>query len=730
MDANMKSVKPQIHLREKQTELNHSRAIKFALIYIFVGCLWVFSTDTILALFAPESSSLIAGQAVKGVIYVLGTAVIVYWLSGKAFYKIQAKTLADQLDEVEHLLDVVMSNLDQAILIVYPHRHIRSCNEKVKKIFGYEMNELIGNSTEILHVDHDHYERFGEMSQPFLEQKGVFRSTYQMKRKDGTIIDTRITVFNIHERCGWQRGVVSIIDDISDVTRNQEVLKKSEEQYRLLAENTLDVIWAMDMDYRFTYVNPAVEKVIGYTQEKFIDSNLRDHCTSEVFFELQKIIEKEVARKYSDEGSIIRTEIVHKDGSSIPVEARFKVLYDEQYSKPIGLQGTAHNISGRLRLELQLRQAQKMEAIGTLAGGIAHDFNNILGAILGYSDLALEDCKQDPDVQNNIEQVIKAGNRARELVSQILSFSRQHETEPIRFRPASIIKEAIKLIRSTLPTNITVNQNIKDVSEILADPNQMHQIVVNLCTNAYHSLEDAGGSISVILEEEFMTFEDLDSIPEVGPGNYACLHVGDTGTGIAPDVLERIFDPYFTTKESGKGTGMGLAVVHGIVKDFGGIIEVKSEIGKGSDFKVCFPVAKGVGEADSTHQEPELRIGSEHILLIDDEKMLADLMETMLHRLGYEVTSQTDSHEALEVFRKQPESFDLVITDQAMPGMTGLEISRRLLEIRSDIPIIICTGYSDKISKVKAESLGIKEFVMKPVDKNTISRVIRDALGT
>lgn len=382
----------------------------------------------------------------------------------------------------------------------------------------------------------------------------------------------------------------------------------------------------------------------------------------------------------------------------------------------------------RKKLEVQLQQAQKMEAIGTLAGGIAHDFNNILGVILGNAEMARGDCLPGSNAAGDLDEVIKASHRARELIKQILAFSRQDEAECIPMQPASIVREAMKMLRPSLPSTIEIHQEIvASPSLILADPTHIHQILMNLCTNAFQAMESTGGRIGISLREVDLKAEDLGNEPDVAPGRFVKMSIEDTGPGIAPEVRDKIFDPYFTTKEVGKGTGMGLSIVHGIVKSYRGFIAFTSELGKGSAFHVYIPVF----EQEATRKvDTTLPIfpGRERILFVDDEEMLAGMGKKMLERLGYDVTAMTSSLEALETFQDKPERFDVVITDQTMPGMTGLDLSRRILEIRPDIPVILCTGYSTLISEDTAKAAGVREFAMKPLAKREIARLIRKVL--
>ena len=383
----------------------------------------------------------------------------------------------------------------------------------------------------------------------------------------------------------------------------------------------------------------------------------------------------------------------------------------------------------RQKLESQLQQSQKMEAIGTLAGGIAHDFNNILGAIIGYGEMLRDDLPPTASTaHNDIEQILAAGQRAKELVKQILAFSRQAASDKIPIQPATIVRESLKLLRSSIPSTIAIrNDIVSECGVIIADPTQMQQIVINLCTNAYHAMETGGGTMLVSLKRRDLSSEDFEKDNEQTPGPYVVLAVRDSGTGITPDVRERMFDPYFTTKEIGKGTGMGLAMVHGIVKNHGGFIRCQSVVGQGSTFEVFFPAA----EIQATRIEDNhdsIPGGNEHLLLVDDEQVLLDMNADMLQRLGYRVTTKSNGFEALAVFNADPRGFDMVLSDQTMPGLTGEQLAGHILALRPDIPFLLCTGYSAQISEEKISALGIRGLAMKPLAKRDVAALIRQAL--
>ena len=382
----------------------------------------------------------------------------------------------------------------------------------------------------------------------------------------------------------------------------------------------------------------------------------------------------------------------------------------------------------RQTLQATMSQAQKMESIGSLAGGIAHDFNNILFPIVGLSEMMLEDFSEDTLEYKNLHQIFKAGKRGSELVQQILSFSRQSQQQLIPTHIQKVLKEVFKLCRATIPADIPITRDIQnDCRPVMADPTQIHQIAMNLITNAFHAVEPAGDTISIQLREMDVD-QTADPVGDLAPGRYAMLSVSDTGTGIDPAVISKIFDPYFTTKEKGRGTGLGLATVYGIVKAYGGEITVHSDIDKGSSFHIYLPVLETSKTSDTEKQQKALPTGTENILLIDDEQPIVNLEKQILERLGYQITCFTDSVDALEAFRVDPTRFDLVITDMNMPHLNGIQLAGELIAVRLDLPIIICTGFSERIDKEKAEAMGIKGFLMKPIVNRDISQMVRKVL--
>ena len=381
------------------------------------------------------------------------------------------------------------------------------------------------------------------------------------------------------------------------------------------------------------------------------------------------------------------------------------------------------------QLEEQLRQAQKMEAVGTLSGGIAHDFNNILAAIIGFTEMVIDDVSDNPDVQHKMEQVLKAGFRGRDLVKQILTFSRRSEKEKKELHLSPLIQETFKLLRASIPTTVEMKFDLDAGRDVVhGDPSQVQQIMMNLCANASHAMRERGGILEVSLRAMNLDSRELLPEPDMSPGEYLILSVRDAGHGIDEAVMKRIFEPFFTTKERGQGTGLGLAVVYGIVKSHHGGISVSSRPNQGSVFRVYLPATSPTAEVQGeTASWETLPTGTERILFVDDEDAIVELGQGVLTRLGYKVVAKKSSREALETFRGDG-IFDLVITDQTMPEMTGVMLAAELLKLKPDLPVILCTGYSESASRETAQKVGIRDFLMKPLSNRELAGAVRRAL--
>lgn len=504
--------------------------------------------------------------------------------------------------------------------------------------------------------------------------------------------------------------------------RTRERLKSSEAKYKSLFDTSRDGIVFMSLDGHIENANRAYCEMLGYTLSELIFMTDAQHTPEKWLAADRDILENQVlTRDYSDE---YRKELIRKDQSVFPVRVRAWLVRNSK-GEPLRLLKQVHDATAQTRLEAQLRQAQKMESIGTLAGGIAHDFNNILGAIIGYAQLARYNLKDNDQALKDIDHVLTASNRAKDLVKHILGFSRltEHRMQPVQLH--HIVKEALKLIRASLPSTIEIRQSIAGSrTTILADPTEIHQVIMNFCTNALHAMESSGGILDVTLAPVDSDAVDMTEYPDLKPGSYLKLVVRDSGCGIDPRHIERVFDPYFTTKKQGTGTGLGLAVVHGIVKNHGGVIHVKSEPGKGTVMTVLFPRLAGAAEQD-VPAVGALPTGHETILFVDDEAALVEIEKSMLQRLGYRVITESSSTRAFELFRRDPHQCDMVITDMTMPDMTGVELARRCSSLRPGLPIILCTGYTNKITEARAREAGISRLLLKPVEIRELAEAVR-----
>ena len=541
--------------------------------------------------------------------------------------------------------------------------------------------------------------------------------------KDGSTIWTEAKMSFLRDQNGHPTGIIGVTRDISERKKGEEALRESEEKFRTVMEANPDPVVVYDIEGNVIYFNPAFTRVFGWTLAERLGNKMDVFVPEEAWRETKMMIQKVLA---GERFSSIETLRYNKKGDVIPVSVS-GAIYKDKNGNPIGSVINLRDISDQKKLEAQLQQAQKMEAVGTLAGGIAHDFNNILSSVIGYTELALEHEKRGTFQHKNLQEVLLAGNRAKDLVKQILTFSRQvdQKQKPIQVKP--LVKEALRMLRASIASTVEIEQNVQSNELVMGDPTQIHQILMNLCTNAAHAMEDNGGLLTISLFDEELDTDVISNHPDLKPGPHIILTVTDTGHGIPPNVMNKIFDPFFTTKEKGKGTGLGLSVVHGIVRGHGGDIYVYSEPGKGSTFKVCLPVIESRFKPEKRAERP-IPTGTERILFIDDEPEIMRLGKQTLESLGYDVVARNSSIEALELFKAKKDRFDLVITDMTMPHMTGEKLAEQLMQIRPDIPVILCTGFSYMIDEAKALDMGIRAFIAKPILKQEIAEAIRKVL--
>ena len=509
--------------------------------------------------------------------------------------------------------------------------------------------------------------------------------------------------------------------------RSEEALRESEAKFRSMMESMTDPIFICSPEFTVEYMNPAMVKRTGRDAvgEKCYSalhdlSAVCDWCVFDDVIAGKSLETNIVSPKDNRNYRVTNMPIKNKDGS-VSKMTIFRDITDYLIA-----------VAEKEKVQAQLHQAQKMESIGSLAGGIAHDLNNILFPISGLSEMLLDDIPPDTPEHESIEQIYKSAQRGSDLVKQILSFSRQSNPLKLPIRIQPILNEVLKLAQATIPRNIEITSQINtDCGMVSADPTQVHQIVMNLITNAYHAVEEKGGTINLELKEKGIGyFGEKDDLRDITmkSAKHACITISDNGTGIDRALIDKIFDPYFTTKVLGKGTGLGLSVVHGIVKEHGGDILVYSEVGKGTTFNVYLPLLKDSRDSKTSVVSKKHPTGRESILLVDDEEPIARMLSMMLEKLGYQVTTRTSCLDALDTFRANSSKYDLVISDRGMPNMTGEQLAKELILIKPGIPIIICTGYSYENDVKSAKAMGVKGFLMKPVAIGDLAEMVRKVL--
>jgi len=592
---------------------------------------------------------------------------------------------------------------------------------------GWAREEVIGADWFRTFIPDSH----PEVQQVFFDtiEAGVVPSHHEspIRTRQGELRAIHWNNSMLRDAAGNVIGTASIGEDVTERKRAEAALRESEENFRQLAENITEVFWITDpTKNEMVYVSPAYEAIWGHKYAEVFQS---PHSWLDAIHpdDRQRIADaamtKQVRGNYDEEYRIVRPDksVRWIRDRAFPVKDAAGVIYR--------IAGVAEDITNRKKLEEQVRRAQKVEAIGQLAGGIAHDFNNILGAIIGYVELARLEIGDNPAAADSLANVTKASKRAADLVRQILTFSSEHEQErkPTRLKP--VIEEALTLLRASVPTMIEFQTDLADTPTVLADTSAIHQVIMNLGTNAWHAMRDKPGKVKVELAALVVDDVFASTHPDLQPGSYVRLSVSDTGCGMDRATLERIFDPFFTTKSSGEGTGLGLAVVHGIVKSHDGGISVYSHPGEGSTFHLFLPVYQDEAITLDSKATPIPLGNGQRILLVDDEESLVSVGKKILERLGYLVTAKTSVLEALTLFRDRPAQFDLVITDFAMPILDGSRFVRQLLQMQPRLPIILTTGYSGTLTSEAVRELGACELLIKPATIRALAEAVHRLLN-
>ncbi|MGD9366177.1 MAG: response regulator [Desulfobacteraceae bacterium] len=518
----------------------------------------------------------------------------------------------------------------------------------------------------------------------------------------------------------------AVIGNIRDLTKEQ-LAEKTLQKFAHIISRSKDYLALIDRHYTYQAISKAYAHTLKRDRDDVIGKTVTDIFGPELF---NKIIKPMADRCLGGKSTRFQIWLPFKGEDRKLLDIEYTPHYEKgQKEKTVsGYVECTRDITDIKKLEAQLMQTCKMEAIGMLAGGIAHDFNNILSAIIGYAELSIAQTSKTSELYGYLQQILQAGRRATDLIQRILTFSRKNEQEPQPVQIQKVLKEVLDFIRASLPATIAIERRIESEAYVMGDATQIYQILMNLCANAGFAMRKKGGFLRIRLSEMELDTATVAPYSEMRPGRYVKLRVSDTGSGMTPEIKERIFDPFFTTKDKGKGTGMGLSLTYDIIKSYGGNITVESTPGQGAVFDVYFPAVKGA-KPPKVELEADVLRGNESILFVDDEDALADLGKQMIEFLGYRVTARVNSLEALDLFRKDPYAFDLVITDLVMPGMSGDELAQNILAIRPDVPVILITGFAEQMTAEKAGLIGVKKLVTKPIVMKDIAKLIRDALA-
>ncbi|MBU1001106.1 MAG: PAS domain S-box protein [Proteobacteria bacterium] len=638
------------------------------------------------------------------------------------------RNLADRWNRLRSDEGTYRGMIDNSVLGIFqcaPWGDLIAFNPSFARILGYESAEALDKALQVSrvmpHLDHQALEALLFMARSH-DRVSDFET--MITRLDGSRVWVSISARAIRGEEDEITAIEGTFEDIQKRKTVESMIIRAKQEWEKTFDSVPDVILILDQDFRVRRMNMTLAERLGVHPKDLVGKS----C-SELFAPQEK------------ENDICARIRVLSQGGSQAEEMRIPTLggwflvtvspffVDGETEQPAGSVVVAHDVNSRKDLELKLRQSQKMEAIGTLAGGIAHDFNNILGVMMGYTEMSLEESDQDGPVHRRLTEVLSAGLRARDLIHQILTFSRQEELDLQPLNLGSVVKEVIKLLRASLPASIAIRLDLDDNAGIVrANLSQVHQVLMNLCTNAAHAMRDNGGTLAISLA----AVPAGSSLPgqdgSVSPVAHVRLSVADQGHGIPPEILDKVFDPFFTTKGPDEGTGMGLAMVHGIVTGHGGIVTVDSEVDKGTRFDILLPVAEALDQALLRVQSLIAPHRGGRALFVDDEVPLAVIGGEMLETMGFTVDVETDPKAAWERFRAAPQDFDLVITDQTMPGITGADLTKQILALRPDIPVIMCTGFSDEMTPDRAKEMGLKGFLLKPVLKKDLAATINKAM--
>ncbi|MBL0716763.1 MAG: PAS domain S-box protein [Desulfosarcina sp.] len=633
-------------------------------------------------------------------------------------------TTTSGLEQTQKMYSNIINSVADGIIIRNRKGIIETSNPSLSDLFGYTKKEMIGMDASLV-VPKENLPDFKNYFAQLKKDKKAMLETIAIK-KNGTFFP--VSLHGVIFDYNGERSILEIVSDISARKKIEKEIVTAKEEWETTFDAVHEIITIQDTHMRITRANVAASNLLKTDSKNIVGQR----CF--------KIFQGRISpctgcpvNAAIKSGKAFISEVYHSHSGKTMVENAYPFFNDS--GKITGVIHTAKDISLQKKMKQRMRQAQKMESIGTLAGGIAHDFNNILFPIIGYTEMTMALLDKKSAANKNMKKILKASKRAKEMVNQILSFSRQSEPDrkPLKIQP--VLREAVAFIRSSIPSTIKISSNIDmDCGYVNVDTTEIHQVVMNLCTNASHAMSAAGGHLKINLSERIIDNNKKNN--DVPSGRYLILTVKDTGHGMTNEIREKIFEPYFTSKGPGEGTGMGLSVVHGIINDYGGHIEVKSQPDKGSKFTIYIPVAeRNIIQPDADGwkkygSSTKMPSSAERILLIDDDEQVLETIAAMLEESGYDVTAHAISRDALADFRNNPDKYDLVVTDQTMPDMSGEVLYQELCKIRPNIPVIMCTGFSETFIRQKAEKAGIRAYLVKPVPLREMASTIRQVLDS